>query len=657
MAVKSILDIEVKDKAFRDFYDLFAKYREEAKDLPPIFTLSEETAKGMVDSMKELTTAMREQIGLLWEQQKSQEENKKKIDATHDSLGKLYKTMDRIRGTVTRIAAGLLAWKTISSGISFLSGSSGFFGFDRLAAVASATRQHAGVLGLQPNELQAYQTSTARFPGSMGLVQNIQEMQTDVTQRWLLRNRLGFSEKEINTMSPAELAAKALPILRQKMLALPENMRRPMAEAFGFTKFMDYGGLTALTKMQPGEAEKAFAEFQKALKQFSLTGKTASAYDDFIQKLDTAKTKLQDVLITGLVKLEEPLGKLATSFTTLLTSLINSDDFKEGINNFAHWIEEFSKNIAKPETREAFKEFIHNTWEVAKGLGRMASWLAKLFHHEDEDHKTLSKEEEEENYRRFRKQDENLPPENGHSRLYNLFHDIFDKLLHRTAFDGNVNGAFFGSGGFGPSGLLHYTAFTGEQPTFAPVTGFQRGPWSGIGGTGNDNAYPEAQPFANFFSSLERQYHLPGGILASTMHQESRGNPFARSPTGALGAFQFMPGTAKRFGLSDPLNVEKSAEAAAKYYDYLLNFFQGDTEKAIAAYNAGEGRVKKAIERAAQMGGTWKNYIPAETQNYITKVHPNQNGNFRAPSASGVHIAIHNATGGNLVNVAASLAA
>jgi len=105
---------------------------------------------------------------------------------------------------------------------------------------------------------------------------------------------------------------------------------------------------------------------------------------------------------------------------------------------------------------------------------------------------------------------------------------------------------------------------------------------------------------------------------------ESAFNPKARSPAGAEGMFQLMKPTAKRFGLSTFLpderrNPEKSARAAASYLRFLYGRF-GDWRLALAAYNAGEGRIDSILKKA----GT-RNYqdivsrLPAETQLYVPK--------------------------------------
>jgi membrane-bound lytic murein transglycosylase D len=106
---------------------------------------------------------------------------------------------------------------------------------------------------------------------------------------------------------------------------------------------------------------------------------------------------------------------------------------------------------------------------------------------------------------------------------------------------------------------------------------------------------------------------------------ESSFDPTARSPVGAAGLFQFMPATAERFGLSlapedERLHPEKSARAAARYLRILHDRFES-WPLALAAYNAGEGRVGRALDRsgARDFAGVAQ-HLPAETQLYVPKV-------------------------------------
>jgi membrane-bound lytic murein transglycosylase D len=105
---------------------------------------------------------------------------------------------------------------------------------------------------------------------------------------------------------------------------------------------------------------------------------------------------------------------------------------------------------------------------------------------------------------------------------------------------------------------------------------------------------------------------------------ESALNPTAISRVGAGGLWQFMPGTAKLYGLEitsyqdERFDPYKATEAACKYLKFLYDTFD-DWQLALAAYNSGPGNVNKAIRRSGGKKDFWsiKPYLPKETQGYV----------------------------------------
>jgi membrane-bound lytic murein transglycosylase D len=106
---------------------------------------------------------------------------------------------------------------------------------------------------------------------------------------------------------------------------------------------------------------------------------------------------------------------------------------------------------------------------------------------------------------------------------------------------------------------------------------------------------------------------------------ESTLNPSARSPAGARGLFQLMPATARELGLStfmpdERTDPKKSAEAAARMLRQLHRKFQ-DWPLAIAAYNAGPGRVQRTLDKQkAKSFAEIAAVLPVETRLYVPKV-------------------------------------
>lgn len=82
-------------------------------------------------------------------------------------------------------------------------------------------------------------------------------------------------------------------------------------------------------------------------------------------------------------------------------------------------------------------------------------------------------------------------------------------------------------------------------------------------------------------------------LARAVIQAESAFNYRARSKAGALGLMQLMPATAERFGVTDPFDPRQNIQGGVKYLRWLGDYYKGDLEKVVAAYNAGEGSVDR----------------------------------------------------------------
>jgi LAS superfamily LD-carboxypeptidase LdcB len=96
--------------------------------------------------------------------------------------------------------------------------------------------------------------------------------------------------------------------------------------------------------------------------------------------------------------------------------------------------------------------------------------------------------------------------------------------------------------------------------------------------------------FAKPIARAAQRWNVSGILLAAQLYAESGFNPFARSGAGAQGIAQFMPGTARAYGLANPFDPEQAIDAQARLMRDLLRQF-GSVPLALAAYNAGPGPV------------------------------------------------------------------
>ena len=126
----------------------------------------------------------------------------------------------------------------------------------------------------------------------------------------------------------------------------------------------------------------------------------------------------------------------------------------------------------------------------------------------------------------------------------------------------------------------------------------------------------------NRVDSLVRFYGNKYGVdpylIFCLMHQESRFTTNATSPKGAQGLMQLMPGTAARYGVTNPYDVGQSIMGGTRYLKDLLQMFNGRIDLALAGYNAGENAVIKHGYTIPPYSET-RNYVRLITARYAMK--------------------------------------
>ncbi len=93
--------------------------------------------------------------------------------------------------------------------------------------------------------------------------------------------------------------------------------------------------------------------------------------------------------------------------------------------------------------------------------------------------------------------------------------------------------------------------------------------------------------------SASAVYHLDPDLVNSVIHAESGFNSHAVSPKGARGLMQLMPGTANQLGVNDAFDPQANVTGGSRYLRELLERYNFDLVKALAAYNAGPERVEQ----------------------------------------------------------------
>ncbi len=117
--------------------------------------------------------------------------------------------------------------------------------------------------------------------------------------------------------------------------------------------------------------------------------------------------------------------------------------------------------------------------------------------------------------------------------------------------------------------------------------------------------------YNDLIADAAQRHQIDAKLLHAVILTESAYNSSAISSAGAAGLMQLMPGTARRFGVTDRIDPDQNVDGGTRYLKHLITMFGPRLDLAIAAYNAGENAVIK-----------YNNTIPPyrETQNYVRQV-------------------------------------
>ena len=134
-------------------------------------------------------------------------------------------------------------------------------------------------------------------------------------------------------------------------------------------------------------------------------------------------------------------------------------------------------------------------------------------------------------------------------------------------------------------------------------------------------------PYVEPIARAASRWNVSAALIAAQLYAESNFNPFAVSGAGARGIAQFMPGTARSYGLEDPFDPAQSISAQAHLMRDLLRRF-GSVSLALAAYNAGAG----AVEGCGCVPGY------PETQAYVARILGLMGGASALPAGAGFEV-------------------
>jgi hypothetical protein len=308
MAVKSILEVDVKDEAFKAFTDLFKKYETALGQMPATWAKMNKEIAASSNPFKKIDDAAKRTDENLSSAVKRQDALRKQALGSGKAMGGVESSTIKIAKSIKETTLGLAKWAGL--GGLFAGGLAGTaLLFDRLAVTAGEGRRSAQGLGISTGEHEAEKISYGRIIDVDSLLGRINVMQHDATQAY----KFGLAGMASSQYSTDKNASQVLPPLLKSMrqLFLDTKGNRQILEARGALDILSYDELQRLSMFSKEELDGLEKNNSARAKELQLSDDTQRKWQDISDSLSVAKVQIETVLIDGLAKVIPVLAKIS----------------------------------------------------------------------------------------------------------------------------------------------------------------------------------------------------------------------------------------------------------------------------------------------------------------------------------------------------------
>lgn len=305
MAARSIIEVDVKDEAFKNFSKLFQQYREQLAKMPAdwqkLNKASSAQNKGLNAAEKELDKSAHHLEKMVKHQDLIKRHSADSLRNTRETGN----TFERIAKNAEKTGFQMSKWKALAAGVVGFAGA-----VIGAASEASSMRRTSGGLGISAGSLQAAESNYSKWIDVQSMLKNIQTGKTDPSsQQHAALSMMGANQSKNVT----DLMVEILPKLVAEFKRAGGNQN--VLQGMGALSMIGYPELQELSRLNPGELAKASQNLSKDQERFNIDDKSLQKWQEFYMNIEKAATAIKTTFIDGLTPLIPILNKLTNTGT------------------------------------------------------------------------------------------------------------------------------------------------------------------------------------------------------------------------------------------------------------------------------------------------------------------------------------------------------
>lgn len=358
--VKSILEIDVNDKAFKDFAARFEKYRDAVKKLPGAWKETEKVTDNLTENFVSMTAAVLAQTDAM-------KAANRQYGGAERATAQMARNTAKTAANIAGATLNLFKW----IGIGSLLGGAGLFGIGSIANAVGSQRRSALGLGITTGQQSAYGVAYNRFVDTNSMLGNIADAKSDWSKRWVF-GAMGMGNPD--GQNPAQLGVDMM--VRAKEMFDKSGQSEQEAKASGLLEIFSMEDLRRLHNTSMKELREREGEYNGSVGQLSRQDEINKKWQDFSDRVRNSGYVLQGLIVDKLGgKIIPALDKLSRASVDVLDKFLGNPKFDEWIDSIGTGIEKLASYIGTPEFASKMKTFSGDIVAVADGVHKALAFL------------------------------------------------------------------------------------------------------------------------------------------------------------------------------------------------------------------------------------------------------------------------------------------